>query len=162
MHQWIVLLHIVGAFVFVLSHGVSAWMAVLLRGERDRARIAALLDLSEASIGGVYVGLLLLLVGGIWGGIYANHFSRGWIWAAIGVLLLIMVAMYAIASPFFNGLRVAVGVRSRYGPRNAPMPPPASDADVGTLAARAPLAPLLGIGLGGLLIILWLMVLKPF
>jgi hypothetical protein len=42
------------------------------------------------------------------------------------------------------------------------MPPPASDADVGALAARAPVAPLLGIGLGGLLIILWLMVLKPF
>jgi hypothetical protein len=161
MYLWIVLLHIAGAFLFALSHGASAWMAMLIRRERDRARIAALLEVSQASIGGVYVGLLLLLVGGIWAGIAGDHFGRGWIWASLVVLVVIIAAMYSIATPYFGRLRKAVtGVAAQ---RNGPEPPVlASDADVAALAARAPVLPLLGVGLGGLLIILWLMVLKPF
>ena len=160
MYEWIVLLHIVGAFVFVLSHGASAWMAMLLRGERDRAKISALLELSTASIGGTYIGLLLLLIGGIWAGIYANHFGRGWIWAAIAVLVVVIVVMYAVATPYFVRLRAAVGMATR---GNAPDPGlRASDDEVAALAARAPVAVLLSVGLGGLLLILWLMVLKPF
>ena len=162
MYQWIVLLHIVGAFVFILSHGVSGFMAYQISRERDRARIAALLDLSSTSLGGAYLGLVLLLIGGIWAGLDGGHFGRAWIWAAIVVLVAIMVAMYAIASSYFNRLRVVVGVRSRYGPRDAPIPPPGSDAEVAGMAAGAPFAALSGIGLGGLLIILWLMVVKPF
>src|SRR5689334_22622936 len=107
MYSWIVLLHIVGAFVFALSHGASAWMALLIRRERDRARIAALLEVSQASIGGVYVGLLLLLIGGVWAGIAGDHFGRGWIWAALIVLVVIIAAMYSIATPYFGRLREA-------------------------------------------------------
>ena len=158
-YTWIVLLHVVGAFVFILSHGVSAWMTLAIRGERDRTRISALLDLSQMSLGGAYVGLLLLLIGGIWAGIYGNHFSRGWIWAAIAVLVAVIVAMYAIATPFFAKLREAAGRPAR---GNAPTVAPASDGDLAALAARAPAVPLLGAGVIGLLILLWLMVVKPF
>ena len=49
MYQWIVLLHIVGAFLFALSHGAGVWVAVQIRRERDPRRIAALVDLSGAS-----------------------------------------------------------------------------------------------------------------
>ena len=160
MYEWIVLLHIVGAFVFVLSHGASAWMAMLLRRERDRAKISALLELSTASIGGTYVGLLLLMIGGIWAGIYANHFGRGWIWAAVAVLVVVIVVMYAVATPYFVRLRAAAGMATR---GSAPDPGlRVSDDELAALAARAPVAVLLGVGLGGLLMILWLMVLKPF
>ena len=113
MYPWIVLLHVVGAFVFVLSHGVSAWMALLIRRERDRARISALLDLSTASIGGTYVGLLLLLIGGIWAGIYGGHFGRGWIWAAIGLLVVVIVVMYAVATPYFRSEEHTSELQSR-------------------------------------------------
>ena len=159
MYPWIVLLHIVGAFLFILSHGVSAWMTLLIRGERDRKRIGALLDLSQASIGGAYVGLLLLLIGGIWAAIYGDHFRRGWTWAAIGVLVAVIVVMYMIATPFFARLREAVGSPAR---GKTPASVPASDEDVAALAARAPAMPLLGAGAIGLLVLLWLMVLKPF
>ncbi|MEA2519894.1 MAG: hypothetical protein QOF49_1974 [Chloroflexota bacterium] len=159
-YPWIVLLHIVGAFVFVLSHGASTWMAMVLRGERDRTRIAALLDVSSASIGGTYVGLLLLLIGGIWAGIYGGHFARGWIWAAIVVLVIVIVMMYAVATRYYVRLRAAVGLPSRGDAPDAALV--ASDADLAALAARAPVAILMAVGGGGLLIILWLMVVKPF
>ncbi len=160
MYPWIVLLHIVGAFVFVLSHGASAWMAMLLRGERDRARIGALLSLSTASIGGTYVGLLLLLIGGIWAGIDGNHFGRLWIWAALVILVAVIVVMYAVATPYFVRLRAAAGL----GRGNTPADPAlvVSDEELAAMTATAPVALLVGVGSVGLLLILWLMVLKPF
>ena len=160
MYQWIVLLHIVGAFVFVLSHGASVWMAMLIRGERDRPRIAAMLSISTASIGGAYVGLLLMLIGGIWAGIAGGHFARGWIWAAIVVLVAVIAVMYAVATPYFVKLRAAAGVETRGKPPEPSLL--ASDEDLAALASRAPVAALLGSGAIGLLLILWLMVIKPF
>jgi hypothetical protein len=162
MYQWIVLLHIVGAFMFVASHGVAMWMAAQLPGERDPRRIGALLDLSSASLSGVYLGFVLLLVGGIWAGIDGGHFGRGWIWAALVLLTVITVVMYAVASPYFGRLREAVGVRSRYAPKDAPIAAPLTEAEIAAIAAKSPLAILTVVGFGGILIILWLMVVKPF
>lgn len=160
MYLWIVLLHIVGAFLFVLSHGVAAWMALAIRGERDRARIGAMLSLSSLSMSGVYVGLLLLLIGGIWAGIVGNHFGRGWIWASLAILVIVVAVMYLVATPFFIRLRGAVGV-----PARSSEPDPAlyaNDEELAALVARAPVIPIIVVGAGGLLLILWLMVLKPF
>jgi hypothetical protein len=160
MYQWIVLLHIVGAFLFVLSHGASTWMALQIKSERERARIGALLDLSALSVGGTYVGLILLLLGGIWAGIYGDHFGRGWIWAAIGLLVVVIVVMYAIATPYFMRLRGAVGLESRGKPADPGLR--ANDDELAAMTARAPVVPLLAVGFGGLVLILWLMILKPF
>ena len=162
-YSWVVLLHVIGAFIFVASHGVAIWMAMQLTQERDRTRMAALLDLSSMSIGGLYIGLLLLLIGGIWAGIAREWFFHfAWIWLALGIFIAISVVMYAVATPYFRTLRAAVGIRSQYGPKDAPDPVPLSDEELATLAARSPVAVLSVVGVGGLVIILWLMVVKPF
>ena len=162
MYQWIVLLHVVGAFIFVMSHGVAIFMVNELPKQRDPRRIVALLDLSSASLTGVYVGLLILLVGGIWAGISADWFRFGWIWAAIVVLVLIRVVMYAVATPYFKQLRLAVGQRVMGMPKDAPDPTPLPDAEILAIAAKSPVAVLTAAGFGGLVVILWLMVVKPF
>jgi hypothetical protein len=162
MYHWIVLLHISGAFLFAISHGVGVWVAIQLRRERDPRRIAALLDLSSSSLNGLYFGLLLLLVGGIWAGIVGDWFKFLWIWAALIVLVAIVVLMYVFATPFFKELRTAVGQRTMGMARDAPDPVPRTDAEIVAIAARTPVAVLSAIGFGGLLIILWLMVVKPF
>jgi hypothetical protein len=162
LYPWVVLLHIVGAFLFAVSHGVAIWMVIQLPRERDRSRIAALLDLSSASLGGLYLGLVLLLVGGIWAGLIGDWFAKIWIWLALVLVVGISVVMYLAATPYFRELRAAVGVRSQYGPKDAPDPMPQSDAEVAAIAARSPQAVLSVAGVGGLIIILWLMVVKPF
>jgi hypothetical protein len=161
-YPWLVLVHIVGAFIFVASHGVAIWMVMQIKRERDRNRIAALLDLSSASIGGLYIGLLLLLVGGIWAGLMADWFKYGWIWLALGLLIAISVLMYLIATPFFSRLRAALGQRSMQMKKTEPDPVALSDEEVQAIVQRTPVASLAGIGVGGLVIILWLMVVKPF
>jgi len=162
MYPWIVLIHIIGAFLFAMSHGVALWMLLELPKQRDPKRIAALLDLSGASLNGVYVGLLLLLVSGIWAGLAGGWFRFGWIWAALVVLVAIAIAMYLIATPFFKRLRIAVGQRAVGYPKDAPDPTALPDAEVVAIAATSPVAVLSFVGIGGLVVILWLMVLKPF
>ncbi|HEX2755417.1 MAG TPA: hypothetical protein VHM48_08140 [Candidatus Limnocylindrales bacterium] len=149
MYPWIVLLHIAGAFMFAMSHGVAMWMLSELPKQRDPRRISALLDLSGASLNGVYVGLLLLLVGGIWAGIDRGWFRFGWIWAAIVVLVAIVLAMYAIATPFYKRLRIAVGIRAAGYPKDAPDPIPLPDAEVLAIAAASPVALLSAVGSAG-------------
>jgi hypothetical protein len=162
MHQWIVLLHIVGAFIFIAAHGVAMFMVNEIPKQRDSRRIAAMLDLSSTSLVGVYVGLLLLLIGGIWAGIDGGMFGRAWIWAALVVLVAIIVVMYLVATPFFKELRTALGQRTQGLAKDAPDPTPLPEADILAIAARTPVAVLTAVGFGGLLVILWLMVLKPF
>jgi hypothetical protein len=162
MYEWIVLLHIAGAFVFVLSHGVAVFVAYELPKQRDSGRIVALLDLSGTSLNGAYLGLLLLLIGGIWAGIYRDWFKSTWIWAALVVFVLITVVMYLVATPYFKRLRIAVGQRAMGYPKDAPDPTPLAEAEILAIAAKSPVAVLSAVGFGGLLIILWLMVLKPF
>jgi MFS family permease len=136
IYPWVILLHIIGAFVFAASHGVAIWMAMVLSRERDRTRMSALLDLSSASLGGVYLGLVLLLVGGIWGGLIGNWFGSLWIWIALVLLVAVAVIMYIVATPYFRSLRDAVGIKSPYGPKDAPDPVPLPDAELVALAAR--------------------------
>lgn len=162
LYPWIVLLHVVGAFVFVLSHGASVWVVNAIARERDVRRIGALTDLSSLSLSGAYVGLLLLLIGGIWAGIAHGWFGQLWIWTALVVFIAVAVAMYLVATPFFKRLRMALGQRVQGMPKDAPDPVPAADSDILATAAAAPAMTLNAVGGIGLVVILWLMVVKPF
>lgn len=160
MYAYIVLLHVLGAFIFALAHGVSIAVSLRLRGVRSREQAAALLDLSQMAVGGLYIGLLLLLVGGVWAGFAGDHWGRLWIWVALGLLVVVIFAMYAIATPFYGKLRVAAGATSnpamveRYGTLG--------EDDFAAMAASPRPIWLAIIGGIGLVVIVWLMVVKPF
>ena len=162
LYPWLVFAHVLGGFGFVLGHGVSAHVAIALRRERDPARVTALLDLSSLSLGVVYVSLLVLLAAGIAAGFVGDHWGRLWIWAAIGVLVVLLGFMYAVATPYYGQLRRAVGQKV-YGDKKDAAPPEPIGAEelVARLDSPRPywLAAVGGIGLA---VILWLMVIKPF
>jgi len=162
LYPWVVFIHVAAAFLFVMGHGASMWTSDQIRRERDPARIRALLELSSRSLGLVYVALVTLLIAGIAAGIMGGHFSRGWIWASIVVLLAIIVLMYALASRYYGQVREAVGMRSYGTPKDAPDPTPISAEELAVLVdTRRP--DVIGlVGVIGLLIILWLMMFKPF
>ena len=160
-YRWIVYFHVFGAFLFFIAHGTSMMVAFRCRSGIDRSRAAELLELSGRSVGVMYVGLLVLLGAGVWAGFAGGHWSRGWIWAALGVLVAVMVAMYAIGTPFYARMRAAAGVPGAVE-RGAQLKPPASPDDLAQLATSTRPFWLAGIGLVGLAVILWLMILKPF
>jgi uncharacterized membrane protein len=159
---WIVFLHVAGAFAFAAGHGVSIYMAFQVRRERDASRIAALLDLSAASLALAGIGLLVLLVAGILAGIVLGSFGRAWIWVSLVLLVVIGGLMTPIGGIYFANVRRAIGQRTSGMKPDQPDPVPVSAAELEAMLATRRPELLLLIGGGGFLVILWLMMFKPF
>jgi len=159
--DWIVFLHVAGAFAFVAAHGVSIFVAFQLRHERDRARLGALLDLSGRSLTTAFVGLLVLFVSGIAAGIILGSFGQAWIWVSLVILVVIAGVMNPVGTVYFSGIRAALGQRTARLKPTDPDPVPASDAELAILLESRRPQELLLLGAGGFLVILWLMMLRP-
>ncbi|HJW75072.1 MAG TPA: DUF2269 family protein [Thermoleophilia bacterium] len=153
MYLWLVALHLVGLVVFLLAHGVSIWVSFRVRGERNRDVIAALLGLSLRASQVLYLGLLLLGIGGLGAAFTAGWLATPWNLASYVVVVAVLAAMYSIASPYYHGLRA--GLEGAVG-----APPLDDEALVARLRSRRPEALAL-VGGSGLVILVLLMVLKP-
>lgn len=161
MYGWIVFLHVLGGFTFVLGHGASMLVAFRLRGQRDVGVIRELLALSQGGLIVMYVGLLVLLAAGITAGFMGGHWGRMWIWAALVILVGVMVLMYVLATPYYGRMRAAAGSPG-YEKQAAKLEPPASPDQLPGLADSNRPYLLAVIGGVGLVAILYLMLFKPF
>lgn len=164
MYQWLVFLHILGVFGYLLAHGAAAAVSFLLRGEREMPRIRAWLDLSRTMTPVASVSLLVLLATGIAAGIMGNWWGHLWIWIAIGLLVLMGISMTVLGSRPFNRLRMLVqrsepSHKQQEGVRSSES---ATDHELAALLADTHPLLLTVIGGGGLAVILWLMLFKPF
>jgi uncharacterized membrane protein len=153
-YNWWKFVHVAGVFGFLLAHGVSVTALFRLRKERDREKIRQLIQFSGSTIRLFYISLLVLLTGGIVAGLQGHWFSQQWIWEAIGVLVVVSVAMYVVARPYYRKIAEATELRPSGVPR-------VSDEDLALrLASPTPIVVAV-LGFGGLLVILWLMIFKP-
>ena len=159
---WIVYVHVAGAFAFVAGHGVSMFVAFQLRKERDRARLAALLDLSGRSLGTAMIGLLVLFLSGILAGIVLGQWGQWWIWISLALLVVIAGLMTPVGGTYFNRIRMGLGQRIRTMKPAEPDPTPLSDDDLAALLVSKAPETLLLLGAGGFLVILWFMKFRPF
>ena len=164
MYQWLVFAHILGVFGFLLAHGTAAAVTFALRRQREVERVRVLLDLSRGVTMVANVSLLVLLAAGITAGFMGNWWGQGWIWAALGLFILISVTMTLLGSRPFKRLRQFVDAG------NPSRSETLSHSSLDTYAEKQ-LAILLDathpwllavIGGGGLVLILWLMMFKPF
>lgn len=162
MYRWIVFLHLVSVFAFLLAHGIAVGVALKLRGERDRTRITALLDLSSRWLMVVHASVLAIIATGVGLGFMGGFWGRGWIWVSLGVLVALYAAMGFLGTSFYDGIRLAVGAIPVYGSKRTETPEAAEDATLEALLTSGRPILLTVIGIGGLLVILWLMIFKPF
>ena len=160
LYPWVVFAHVLGAFGFATTHGISAAVALRLRHERDIDRVRALLELSQIATGGMYTSLMVLLTGGIAAAFIAGLWGRGWVWAAMAILVLTMGYMYARASRFYGALRGSAGFENYQAPKGTPIA--VDEGKMAELLASSRPLELAGIGVVALVAILWLMFFKPF
>jgi hypothetical protein len=159
MYNWIIYLHITAAFAFLFAHGGSAFASLRLRRETNLERIRALLELSSSTLGVMYVALIVILLTGIGGGFIGSWWGRGWIWASLVLLFVVIILMYARGSRYYAELRAAAGLPA-YG---KPTPQsPKSEEELAVLLKSPRPFELTAIGGIGLLALLYLMVFKPF
>jgi hypothetical protein len=162
LYNWIVFVHIGGAFAFVLAHGVSAGVALRLREERAIPRVQALLDLSQVATQGMYGALVILLIGGIVAAFMAGLWGRGWIWTAIAILVALIGYMWVRASRYYGEVRRAAGLDYYILGQGKGAAVPPDPSALATLLGSSRAMELAGVGAIGLLAIVWLMVMKPF
>jgi hypothetical protein len=147
LYVWLKFLHILGLGVFLLAHGISAGASLVLRQQAAAAARGAILQLSLRANFIAFPGLLLVLVTGVWMGFLQSWWRMGWIWAAIVVLVLSIVAMSAMSVPYHRAREVLGEGQT---------------AELDTRLKRARPIELAGIGTVALLILSFLMVFKPF
>ena len=112
--------------------------------------------------GVLYGSLLALLVSGIISGFMGDWWGRGWIWLSLVLLIAIIVTMFLIGSRHYSRIRKALGMAWFDGRKEHPAGEQASAEEIGALLAKAPAITLAVIGFGGIAVILWLMMFKPF
>jgi hypothetical protein len=164
MYQWLVFAHILGVFGFLLAHGTAAAVTFALRRQREVERVRALLDLSRGVTMVANVSLLVLLAAGITAGFMGNWWGQGWIWASLGLFILIGVTMTLLGSRPLNRIRqlVQAGNPSRSETISHSSLDPSAEKQLAVLLAATHPWLLTVIGGGGLVLILWLMMFKPF
>ena len=162
LYDWVVFGHIVAVILAFAGHGVSAIAMFAVRRERDRARLAAILDLSSSSLILAMIGLLVAMVLGIVAAIMGGHFAKFWPWAAIVILVVVIGSMTPLAGVPMNRVRKALGMKV-YGdkPSDPPRIPGTDDELAVALAGVRPELPA-AIGVAGIVVLSWLMRAKPF
>jgi divalent metal cation (Fe/Co/Zn/Cd) transporter len=148
LYLWLKFLHLFGLGAFLLGHGVSAGASLMLRRPLADAMKGALLQVSMRANYVALPGLGVLLITGVLMGFLGSWWHWGWIWTAIAVLVAVMVVMSAQSVPYHSA-RDAVGANK-----------PAAELE-GQLQRARPVA-LAIIGTLGLVVLIFLMVFKPF
>ena len=155
MYAWLVYAHLVSVFGFLVAHGASAAMGLRLRRETSPDAIRSMVVLSTLSSRVMYPFLVLVLLTGIAAGFAGSWWGRKWIWTAIVVLILTVIVMNVLAMQY-NPLRGEAREARHRGPV-------AETPDViRKVASNTQPGPITAIGVVALLILLWLMALKPF
>ena len=155
MYRWLLYAHLVSVAGFLVAHGHSAAMSLRLRRETSPDAIRSMVVLSTLSSRVMYPFLVLVLLTGILVGFAGSWWGQKWIWAAIVVLVLTVIVMNLLALQY-NPLRGEAREARHRGPV-------AETPDViRKVAANTRPGPIAAVGVVALLILLWLMVLKPF
>jgi uncharacterized membrane protein len=153
-YGWWKFIHLVGVVGFVAAHGTSMAATFLMRRIREPQQVSGVLQLSAATVSAFYVSTLVLLVGGIGAGVQGRWFDQGWIWVSLGLLVGVGVLMFPMARGHFRRVRLVLELM-----------------ESGTAVSRDDFNrvlnsghPILTAGTGSvaMLLIVYLMVLKPF
>jgi hypothetical protein len=143
-------LHLIGAFGFVAAHGATAAVTFKLRRERDPVRIRAYLELSRSTRGLMYGSFAVLLGAGIATASLGGFWHGGWIWVALVLLAVLFAAAFPLALPYFGAIRRVVEAE------------PVDQRRLDALLAAPRGLVLAWVETIGIVIIVWLMVFKPF
>jgi len=159
---WLIFLHVLSAITFFLGHGTSVAMAFQVRKEKDLARIRAMLDLSESTLILMGVAFLIMGLSGLALPFILKLWGKGWIWASIVLMVIVMLQMTFMNEKRYKILRKLVGLPYRQGNNMRPAETPASQAEVEAHIKKLNMRELVVVGYVIPMIVLWLMVFKPF
>lgn len=159
---WLVFLHVLSAFTFFLAHGASVAMAFKIRSETEFARIRALLDLSSSTFMAMILSFAAMGLTGLILPFMLKIWNKGWIWASIILMIVVVIQMGVMNDKRYKTLRKLVGLPYMQGSKDFPAEEPASQEEVEANLKKLKVGELMIVGYVIPVIVLWLMVFKPF
>ncbi|HEY5728439.1 MAG TPA: hypothetical protein VIS72_00195 [Anaerolineales bacterium] len=159
---WLVFLHLLSAFTFFLAHGASVAMAFKIRSETNFERIRAMLDLSGYTVMTMFISFLAMGLTGLVMPFILKLWGRGWIWASVILMVIVAVQMGLISEKRYKPLRKLVGMPYMQGNKEYPAEEPASQQEVEAHLKKLKVGELVIVGYVIPMVVLWLMVFKPF
>jgi len=159
---WLNFIHILGAITFFLAHGTSIAMAFQIRRETDFARIRALLDLSMSTMVVMFIAFMAMGLSGLTMPFILKIWNKGWVWASIVLMIVVFFYMVFMNEKRYKHLRRMVGLPYMIGGKTFPAEEPASQAEVQAQIRKMNVNELVIVGYVIPMIVLWLMVFKPF
>jgi hypothetical protein len=154
-YELAIFLHVASVVSFVAFHAVSMVVLYRIRGERDRKKVLDLVSLSGETTLPMYVSLGAIVLSGIFAAFRFSRWGDWWLWLSILVLLITVGLMTAVAKPYFERVKTACEVRPSGVPR-------VSDEELGEILGGRTAHVIAAIGIGGFVLILYMMVSKPF
>ena len=127
---------------------------MMLRRFKEPQQVAGILQLSATTVSAFYVSTVVLLVGGVGAGVVGEWFNQGWIWVSLALLIGVGILMFPMARKHFRRIRMVIELT-----------------ETGTAVSRDDFVRVVnsgnpiftaGTGFVALLLIVYLMVLKPF
>lgn len=162
IYPWVVFIHVASAFSFFLVHGAAAMMSLRLPHERKLDRVRALLDLSTSTVRPLQIAGILLLLSGFAAASMGHWWSKGWLWVSLLLTLGISFWMGRFIRLGYNNLRKAVGLPYFEGRQLQPPAEPVAEAQLADLFQHTQPQRMALISNVIVLIIVWLMMFKPF
>ena len=159
---WLVFLHVLSAITFFLAHGTSVAMAFKVRSETDFARIRAMLDLSACTVGVMFMSFLVMGLTGLIMPFILKLWGKGWVWASIVLIIIVVIQMGTMNDKRYKHLRRMVGLPYMVGGKKFEAEEPASQQEVEAHLKKLNVRELVTVGYVIPMIVLWLMVFKPF
>jgi hypothetical protein len=162
MFRVFIFLHVLSVFIFLLAHGAGVKAMLAIRRERNLERIRSMIELSRSYTGVMYGSFLFILVSGIVGGFLGRWWGKGWIWVSLALLIAITFIMSYFGTQYFEKVLTALGLETYETRKKGIVPKPASPSELEALLCGSHPVLLATSGVGGLVVILWLMMFKPF
>ena len=157
MYIWVVYLHVLVTFIFLIQHTAEIWVSFKLREQKEPEGIFATYALMPANnVRNLRITYSLIIMTGITAGFITPWWRQGWMWTALGLMIVIWIVMKRVSSIYLYAVDAIVEQALKNKEDTS-----AVNNFRGDLRARREPEILSVTSVLGGLIILWLMTFKP-
>jgi hypothetical protein len=158
MYNWVVFLHVTIIFIFLIQHAAEIIVTFKLREQKEPEGIFATYSfMPDNNSRNLRITYSLIIITGMIAGFMSTWWKQGWMWTALGVMIVIWIVMNRVGGSYLT----AVDAITDYVVKNKDDTSAIDKFRNDLKARREPEIMTVTSVIGGL-IILWLMMFKPF
>jgi hypothetical protein len=158
MYNWVVYLHVTVIFIFLIQHAAEIIVTFKLREQKEPEGVFATYSfMPNNNSRNLRITYSLIILTGAVAGFMSVWWRMGWMWTALGVMILIWIVMRRIGSQYLYAVDAITEQALKNKDDQSVIEKFRQD-----LKSRREPEIMTITSLIGMLIILWLMMFKPF